>query len=334
MENLIIIGSGPAGYTAAIYAARANLAPILFEGAEPGGQLMTTSDVENYPGYPEGVLGPKMMEDLKKQAERFGTRIEAKEVTKVDASKRPFKVWCGEEMYEARAIIISTGASAKRLGLENEKKLYGKGVSACATCDGYFFKDKTVVVVGGGDTAMEESLFLTKFAKKIYVAHRRDEFRASKIMLERARKNPKIEFILNTVVEDVLGVEAGHVTGVKLRSSGRHSERSVSEVKNPVRESTGSFGSPGLPQDDGVRVLPCDGLFAAIGHEPNTKIFAGQIELDQKGYIVTRPGSTMTSTEGVFAGGDCVDHKYRQAVTAAGLGCAAAMDTEKWLEAQ
>ncbi|MBI2552157.1 thioredoxin-disulfide reductase [Candidatus Uhrbacteria bacterium] len=332
MEMLIIIGSGPAGYTAAIYAARANLKPLLFEGSEPGGQLTTTSDVENYPGYPDGVPGPKMMEDLKKQAERFGTRIMNKTVTRVEfgtptppnlpsgrGGNKPisppfqggvrgglFKVWCGEEMYESRAVIIATGASAKRLGLENEKKLYGKGVSACATCDGFFFKEKIVVVVGGGDTAMEESLFLTKFAKKVYVIHRRDEFRASKIMLERAQKNPKIEFILNTVVEDVLGADVGHVTGVKLN--------------NLITKSLNN--------------LPCDGVFAAIGHEPNTKIFAGQIELDQKGYVVTKAGSTMTSVEGVFAGGDCVDHQYRQAVTAAGLGCAAAIDAERWLEAQ
>ena len=305
-----------------------------------------------------------MMEDLKKQAERFGTKILSETVIKVEfttspqpsppkggegdivgspllvgegqgeGNQRTFKIWASNKLYEARAIIISTGASAKRLGLENEKKLYGKGVSACATCDGYFFKDKPVVVVGGGDTAMEESLFLTKFAKKVYVVHRREEFRASKIMLDRARKNPKIEFVVNTVVEDVLGADVGHVTGVKLRSAGRHSERSVSEVKNPVRKNTGSFSSQGSPQDDGAWVLPCDGLFAAIGHEPNTKIFAGQIELDVKGYIVTRPDSAMTSVEGVFAGGDCVDHKYRQAVTAAGLGCAAAIDAERWLENQ
>lgn len=306
MENLIIIGSGPAGYTAAIYAARANLAPLLFEGTEPGGQLTTTSDVENYPGFPKGIMGPEMMTLFREQARRFGTKIFSTEATRADFSKRPFKVWCGDEVYEAQSIIISTGASAKRLGLPNEKKLYGKGVSACATCDGFFFKDKTVVVVGGGDTAMEESTFLTKFAKKVYLVHRRDEFRASKIMLERARKNPKIEFIVNTLVEDVLGADVGRVTGVML--------------KNAATGETEQF--------------PCDGLFAAIGHEPNTKIFAGQIELDKKGYIVTRPDSTMTSVEGVFAGGDCVDHKYRQAVTAAGLGCAAAIDAERWLEAQ
>lgn len=303
-ENVIIIGSGPAGYTAAIYAARANLTPILFEGAEPGGQLMTTSDVENYPGYAEGVLGPKMMEDFKKQAERFGTRIANKTVSAVDFSARPFKVTVDGETHESRAIIISTGASAKRLGLENEKRLYGKGVSACATCDGFFFKNKTVIVVGGGDTAMEEAIFLTKFATKVYLIHRREEFRASKIMLDRAQKNSKIEFIMNTVVEDVLGED--HVTGVKLKNI------KTNEAKD----------------------LPCDGVFAAIGHEPNTKIFAGPIELDQKGYVITKAGTTMTSVEGVFAGGDCVDHKYRQAVTAAGMGCAAAIDAERWLGEQ
>lgn len=306
MEQVIIIGSGPAGYTAAIYAARANLAPILFEGAEPGGQLMTTSDVENYPGYAEGVLGPKMMEDFKKQAERFGTRIVNKTVSAVDFSKRPFKVTVDGETHEARAIIISTGASAKRLGLENEKRLYGKGVSACATCDGFFFKGKVVVVVGGGDSAMEEATFLTKFASKVYIVHRSAAFRASKIMLDRAQKNPKIEFIMNTVVEDILGADVGHVVGVQLN--------------NLITHTLSNF--------------QCDGVFAAIGHEPNTKIFSGQIELDQKGYVITKAGTTMTSVEGVFAGGDCVDHKYRQAVTAAGMGCAAAIDAERWLEAQ
>lgn len=306
MENLIIIGSGPAGYTAAIYAARANLAPLLFEGSEPGGQLTTTSDVENYPGYAEGVLGPKMMEDFKKQAERFGTRVVSKTVSAVDFSARPFKVTVDGATHEAKSIIISTGASAKRLGLENEKKLYGKGVSACATCDGFFFKGKTVVVVGGGDSAMEESTFLTKFASKVYVVHRSAAFRASKIMLERAQKNPKIEFMMNAQVVDIVGVEQDHVTGVRLSNS----------VTGKVSD------------------LSCDGVFAAIGHEPNTKLFAGQIELDKKGYVVTRPGTTSTSVEGVFAGGDCVDYKYRQAVTAAGTGCAAAIDAERWLETQ
>jgi len=306
MENVIIIGSGPAGYTAAIYAARANLAPLLFEGEQPGGQLTITSDVENYPGYADGVLGPKMMEDFKKQAERFGTRIIGKTVSAVDFSARPFKVTVDGEVHEAKSIIISTGATAKRLGLENEKKLYGKGVSACATCDGFFFKNKTVVVVGGGDSAMEEATFLTKFASKVYVVHRSAAFRASKIMLDRAQKNPKIEFMLNTTVEDILGVEVGHVTGVVLNNS----------ITNTLSN------------------FQCDGVFAAIGHEPNTKIFTGQIELDKKGYVVTRPETTMTSVEGVFAGGDCVDHRYRQAVTAAGMGCATAIDAERWLEAK
>ncbi|MDO8505431.1 MAG: thioredoxin-disulfide reductase [bacterium] len=306
MENLIIIGSGPAGYTAAIYAARGNLTPILFEGAEPGGQLMTTSDVENYPGYSDGVLGPKMMEDFKKQAERFGTRIVNEIVTSVDFTKRPFTVTTDKQTLQSKSIIISTGATAKRLGLLNEKNLYGKGVSACATCDGFFFKGKTVVVVGGGDSAMEEATFLTKFASKVYLIHRSGEFRASKIMLERAQKNPKIEFIMSTQVVDILGMDVGHVTGVVLKNI------DTKEQKN----------------------LECDGVFAAIGHEPNTKLFDGQIELDQKGYIITKPESTMTSVEGVFAGGDCVDHRYRQAVTAAGMGCAAAIDAERWLEAQ
>ena len=355
MENLIIIGSGPAGYTAAIYAARANLAPILFEGTEPGGQLMTTTDVENYPGFPKGITGPELMVIFKEQAERFGARIMGEIVTKVEfgnPSPQPspikgegangnspplvggvrgggFKVWANEKMYETRAVIIATGASAKRLGLENEKKLYGKGVSACATCDGFFFKDKTVVVVGGGDTAMEESTFLTKFAKKVYVVHRRDVLKASKIMQERAMKNPKIEFIWNTEVVDVLGADVGHVTGVVL---------SPSPPSPPIKggeDLKNSSPLVGEARRGGTsRTLPCDGLFAAIGHEPNTKIFSGQIELDQKGYVVTRPGTTMTSVEGVFAGGDCVDFKYRQAVTAAGTGCEAAIDAERWLEAQ
>ena len=361
MEKVIIIGSGPAGYTAAIYTARANLAPVLFEGAEPGGQLTTTSEVENFPGFAKGVRGPEMMAIFKEQAERFGTRVVAKAVTAVDFSGRSdqataagatrglvtrsriFEVFCEGELYESRAVIIATGASAKRLGLPNEKKLYGKGVSACATCDGFFFKDKVVAVVGGGDTAMEEANFLTKFAKRVYVVHRRAEFRASPIMLERARNNPKIEFIMNTVVEDILGVDEGRVTGVRLKNVGQGLV--PGRGGGPASPADGRpFGSvapadsagrqgPALPsfQDD-KRVLLCDGVFAAIGHEPNTKLFAGQLELDQKGYIVTRQGSTMTSIEGVFAAGDCADYKYRQAVVAAGAGCMAAIDAERWLE--
>ncbi|MBI2263982.1 MAG: thioredoxin-disulfide reductase [Armatimonadetes bacterium] len=307
MEKVIIIGSGPAGYTAAIYAARANLAPVLFQGPEPGGQLMTTSDVENYPGFPKGLLGPEMMELFREQAERFGTKVVEAAIKAVDFSTSPFKVTADDNnTYESQTVIISTGACAKRLGLENEKKLYGKGVSACATCDGFFFKDKTVVVVGGGDTAMEESLFLTRFAAKEYVVHRRDSLRASKIMQDRALQHPKIEFLWDSVVLDVLGAEVNRVTGVVIKN-----------LKTGER-----------------REIACEGVFAAIGHEPNTKVFEGKIELDKKRYVVTRPGSTATSVEGVFAGGDCVDHKYRQAVTAAGMGCMAAMDAEKWLEAQ
>lgn len=304
MIDLAIIGSGPAGLTAAIYAARANLAPILFEGDQPGGQLTTTTEVENFPGFAKGILGPEMMRVFKEQAERFGTKVVSKAVTKVDVSRQPFKIWCGDELFEARAIIISTGASAKRLGLENEKKLFGKGVSACATCDGFFFKDKIVVVVGGGDAAMEEANFLTRFAKKVYLVHRRGEFRASKIMQERVMNNSKIEIIFNTEIKDILGVDAGHVTGILTRNLENSQESE----------------------------LECDGVFVAIGHEPNTKIFAGQIELDQKGYIVTQVGSTKTSVNGVFAAGDCADHIYRQAVVAAGTGCMAALDAQKYLE--
>ncbi|MDP3985750.1 MAG: thioredoxin-disulfide reductase [bacterium] len=303
-EKVIIIGSGPAGYTAAVYAARANLAPLLFSGAEPGGQLMTTTDVENYPGFPQGVMGPELMEQFKKQAERFGTRIESKNVTNVDFSKRPFAVTVGDQSYETETVIVATGAVARRLGLESEKKLYGRGVSACATCDGYFFKGKNVVVVGGGDSAMEEANFLTKFASKVTIIHRREEFRASKIMQERSKKNPKISLLMNTAVEDILGVDVGKVTGVKL--------------KNTV---TGA-----------VSEMPCDGVFAAIGHEPSTSLFKDKIELDAKGYIVTKPGSTATNIAGVFAAGDVADHRYRQAITAAGTGCMAAIDVEKFLE--
>ncbi len=304
IHNTIIIGSGPAGWTAAVYAARANLAPLVLEGFEAGGQLMTTTDVENYPGFPVGILGPELMQKMKEQALRFGVEAKIEQVTAVDFSVRPFQVTTDEGHYAAKTIIISTGASAKRIGLESEKKLYGKGVSACATCDGYFFKEKKVVVVGGGDSAMEEANFLTKFASEVIIVHRREAFRASKIMQERTFKNPKISVIWNSAVAEILGVSENKVLGVRLKDT----------VTGETSE------------------LTCDGVFAAIGHEPNTKLFVGKLELDPKGYIVTKPGSSATSVPGVFAGGDVVDHRYRQAVTAAGLGCMAAMDAEKFLE--
>ncbi len=302
-EKVIIIGSGPAGYTAAVYAARANLQPLLFSGIEAGGQLMTTTDVENYPGFPKGILGPDLMEEFKKQAERFGTRVIAENVSAVDFSERPFRITVHETVHEAESVIIATGAMARRLGLESEKKLYGKGVSACATCDGFFFKEKKVVVVGGGDAAMEEANFLTKFATSVTILVRGAELRASKIMQDRARANPKISFRMNMVVTDILGVDVGHVTGVHLKDS-----------------TTGA-------EEDFI----CDGVFAAIGHEPSTALFKDKIELDVKHYIVTRAGTTATSVPGVFAAGDVADYRYRQAVTAAGTGCAAAIDVEKFL---
>ena len=304
VRDLIIIGGGPAGYTAALYAARANLEPLVIEGFQWGGQLMITSDVENYPGYAEGVLGPEMMKDFRRQAERFGAEFVSDDVTRVDFAEQPFRVWVGDEEYRAEAVIVSTGANARQLGLESEVSLQGRGVSYCAVCDAAFFRERNVVVVGGGDSAMEEATFLTKFATKVTVVHRRDEFRASQIMEDRARANDKIEFITNSVVEEVLG-EAG-VTAVRIRDV----------------------------NTDEVTELPADGLFVAIGHDPNTKLFVDWLDLDAGGYIITKPGSTETNIEGVFAVGDVVDHVYRQAVTAAGMGCMGALDAERWLAAR
>jgi len=302
MHHVLIIGSGSAGLTAAIYAARANLRPLLIEGLQAGGQLTITTDVENYPGFPDGIMGPQLMMEMKKQAERFGTEIIRGDVTSVDLSKQPPTITVEDETsYQTKTLIIASGASATLLKLESEKRLMGHGVSACATCDGFFFKEKEIAVVGGGDTAMEEATFLTKFARKVSIIHRRDALRASKIMQEKAKKNPKIDFIWNTVVEEILGEET--VTGVRLRNV----------RSNQVTEKT------------------LNGVFIAIGHKPNTHLFQGQLDLDANGYIITHDG-TATSIQGVFAAGDVQDHRYRQAVTAAGTGCMAAMDAEKFLE--
>jgi thioredoxin reductase (NADPH) len=303
-ENVIIIGSGPAGLTAALYAGRANLNPLMIEGAAPYGQLMLTTDVENYPGFPDGVLGPELMENFRKQAEKFGARFITADATRVDFSRSPFVVEVGETTYEANSVIVSTGAKARLLDVPGERELLGRGVSTCATCDGFFFRGRELVVVGGGDSAVEEAIFLTKFATKVTIIHRRDELRASKIMQDRARANEKISFLWDTVVDEVGGSD-GAVTGLKLKN-----------VK------TGEASD-----------FKTDGLFIAIGHDPNTQLFKGQLELDDNGYIVAQHPRTQTSVPGVFACGDVVDHIYRQAVTAAGTGCAAAIDAERYLEA-
>ena len=304
-RELIIIGGGPAGYTAALYAARANLQPLVIEGFAWGGQLMITSDVENYPGYPEGILGPQMMQDFRRQAERFGAEFVTDDVTRVDFSERPFRVCVGETEYRSEAVIVATGASARQLGLESERTLQGKGVSYCAVCDAAFFRDREVVVVGGGDSAMEEAIFLTKFATKVSLVHRRDEFRASPIMIDRARANEKVEFLTPAVVEEVVA-NNGQTSAVRVRNL-----------------DTGE-----------LQEISAQGLFVAIGHDPNTKLFLDQLDHDQAGYLVTEPGSTRTNIEGVFAAGDVVDHTYRQAVTAAGSGTMAALDAERWLAAR
>ncbi|MDH3462662.1 MAG: thioredoxin-disulfide reductase [Acidimicrobiia bacterium] len=300
-EKLIIIGSGPAGHTAALYAARASLDPLMFEGSVSGGQLMITTDVENYPGFPDGIMGPELMEQFRKQSERFGTRMQTVDVTSVDFTSRPFRIKTSGDEYTADAVIVSTGATAKWLGVPGEEKLTGRGVSACATCDGFFFRDQELLVVGGGDTAMEEALFLTKFASKVTIVHRRDEFRASKIMAERALAHPKIEVLWNSVVTEIIGDTT--VTGAVIEDT-------------VTGEST---------------KVETNGVFIAIGHKPNTEIFVDQLELDENGYVIVEPGTTRTSVEGVFAAGDVADHIYRQAVTAAGTGCMAAIDAERWL---
>ena len=308
-HKVIIIGSGAAGFTAALYAARANLKPIVFEGIQPGGQLTITTEVENYPGFARGIMGPELMDVFREQAHRFGATSIHKNITKVDFSSRPFKLWADDELYMADAVIVATGASAKLLGLPSEKEYMGYGVSACATCDGFFFKGLEVIVVGGGDTAIEEATFLTKFASKVSIVHRRDTLRASKIMQDRARKNPKISFVWDSVVEEILGKHENAkkaVTSVKLKN-----------IKTQE-----------------ITTMRADGVFMGIGHRPNTDLFKGQLDMDAVGYLKTQPYSTKTNVPGVFAAGDVADSVYRQAVTAAGTGCMAAIDAEHWLESQ
>ena len=303
-RKVIIIGSGPAGLTAALYTARANLNPLVFEGSQPGGQLTITTDVENFPGFPDGIMGPELMDLFRKQAERFGAECHFEHVTKVDFSKKPYNVWVGDKNYQAESIIIATGATAKMLGLDSEKELMGFGVSTCATCDGFFFKDKKVLVVGGGDSAMEEATYLTKFASEVVIVHRREEFRASKIMIDRAMNNPKIRVLWNSTIDEIMGSQ----------------EKGVHAVKINKTDSDESFEEE------------CDGVFMAIGHKPNTELFTDILKTDQNGYLVTTNGSTSTNIDGVFACGDVQDHVYRQAVTAAGSGCMSAIDAERYLE--
>ncbi len=301
VRKVIIIGGGPAGYTAALYAARANLDPLVIEGFAWGGQLMITSDVENYPGYPEGVLGPQMMQDFRTQAGRFGAEFLTDDVTRVDFSAEPLRVYAGDDEYRAETVIVATGATARQLGLESERRLQGRGVTYCAVCDAAFYREKEVVVVGGGDSAMEEAVFLTKFASSVTVVHRRDAFRASPIMVDRARANEKVDFLLDTIVEEVLGDEK--VEAIRVRN-----------VKT-----------------DEVREIAADGFFVAIGHDPTTELFRGHLDMDDAGYLVTEGKTTVTNVPGVFAAGDVVDHVYRQAITAAGMGCQAALDAERYL---